>query len=241
MNPAINLQKHSTVRQSLVNTARPRYPELSSTPLSRSRGSMPALRCWKLALAPAEAAWPMARRGYAVTAIELGGELAEVARRALRDYPNVRVLTGAFEDVVLPPGSFDLIYAATAFHWIRPESQFTKTHALLARGGLYTGIIGTNHVSDDRGEQFFVASQPIYERHDPQEKQDEAFRHLAPPTLNPTYWIPIDLSSLSSAYSHYPFLCPNVCGPSPNFLWNDRDGTRYTRSVLARHCGSHHR
>lgn len=118
-----------------------------------------------------QATLPLAKRGYKITAIELGNDLAEVARDTLKNYSNVKVLTGAFEDVQLPEQSLDLVYSATAFHWIKPEVQFTKPHKLLKPNG-HLAIIHTNHVSDEQGDAYFFATQPIYKKYDPTDDQN---------------------------------------------------------------------
>lgn len=41
---------------------------------------------------------PLARRGYRIQCIELGENMAAVARRNLERYPNAEVRTGAFEE-----------------------------------------------------------------------------------------------------------------------------------------------
>lgn len=111
-----------------------------------------------------QATKPLAERGYRITAVELGDELALKARASLANYPNVKVVTGAFEDVELPAGHYDLIYSATAIHWIKPEFKFTKPHKLLKPDG-HLAIIHTEHVSDEAGDKFFFASQPIYQKY----------------------------------------------------------------------------
>jgi ubiquinone/menaquinone biosynthesis C-methylase UbiE len=74
-------------------------------------------------------------------------------------------MTGAFEEVVLPATSFDLVFAATSIHWIEPSMKFLKPHRLLKNKG-HLAIIHTNHVSDEKGDLFFNLSQPIYDRYD---------------------------------------------------------------------------
>jgi len=41
----------------------------------------------------------------------------------------------SFEAASLAPGSFDLIIAATAFHWLEPATAFARSRALLKPGG----------------------------------------------------------------------------------------------------------
>jgi hypothetical protein len=47
---------------------------------------------------------PLAKRGLAITAVELGAELAAVARRRLAAFPAVDVVTAPFE-AWEPPGT----------------------------------------------------------------------------------------------------------------------------------------
>jgi ubiquinone/menaquinone biosynthesis C-methylase UbiE len=107
----------------------------------------------------------LAERGYRITAVELGSALADVARRELANYPKVEILTGTFEDVELPIASFDLVYVATAFHWIKPEVKFTKPHTLLKNGG-HLAVIHTHHIANETDGSFFRASQPIYKKYE---------------------------------------------------------------------------
>lgn len=116
-----------------------------------------------------QATQPLAERSYHITAVELGDEMAAIARASLADYPNVKVITGAFEDVDLPARQYDLIYSATAIHWIKPEYKFVKPHKLLKSGG-HLAIIHTEHVSDEQGDKFFFASQPIYQKYHTKDK-----------------------------------------------------------------------
>ncbi|MGH2816652.1 MAG: class I SAM-dependent methyltransferase, partial [Actinomycetota bacterium] len=59
-------------------------------------------------------------------AVELGAALAAVARRNLARFPAVEVVTAPFEDWPLPEEPFDLVLAATAFHWIDPGVRVVK-------------------------------------------------------------------------------------------------------------------
>jgi protein-L-isoaspartate O-methyltransferase len=58
----------------------------------------------------------LAEQGCRVVAVELGAGLAAVARRNLAGFPDVEVVTAAFEEWPLPTEPFDLVLAATAFH-----------------------------------------------------------------------------------------------------------------------------
>ena len=78
---------------------------------------------------------PLAERGYEIVAVELGAELAAIARRRLAAYPDVEVVVAAFEEWSLPDEPFDAVVSATAFHWIDPETRVTKSAQALRPGG----------------------------------------------------------------------------------------------------------
>lgn len=107
----------------------------------------------------------LAERGYHVTAVEVGEQLAERLRRNVREYDDVAVVCGRFEDTELPVRSFDLVTAATAFHWLDRQVAYDKAAELLRPTGAL-GLIFNIHVDADQG--YFAASEAIYARHAPQ-------------------------------------------------------------------------
>ncbi len=65
----------------------------------------------------------------------------------------------------MPLHSFNMVFCATAFHWIKPEVKFAKSYALLKDGG-YLAIIYTHYVSDKNHDAFFKSAHDIFEKHD---------------------------------------------------------------------------
>ena len=107
----------------------------------------------------------LAERGCRVVAVELGAALAAVARRNLARFPAVEVVTAAFEDWPLPDEPFDLVLAATAFHWIDPDVRVVKVADALRPGGVLA-TVATHHVAGG-DEPFFAQAEACYERWDP--------------------------------------------------------------------------
>ena len=62
--------------------------------------------------------------------------------------PAVQFEVISFEDFDAEDGSFDLVVAATAFHWIDPEVKFTKSARLLQPGGRLA-LLSTGEKYDD--------------------------------------------------------------------------------------------
>ncbi|AEV99791.1 hypothetical protein A4D02_26110 [Niastella koreensis] len=162
----------------LYNEIRPRYPDRLFLTLIEEAGLQPGSTLLEIGPGTGQATRPLAVNGFKITAVELGAGLADVARYELQEFKNVQIITGAFEEVILPESSFDLVFAATAFHWLDPAVRFVKIHSLLKTGG-QLAIIHTHHTSDEQGNVFFNASQAIYDKYDftDKDKKPEFAKH----------------------------------------------------------------
>jgi SAM-dependent methyltransferase len=145
--------------------ARPRYPEQVFDDLGELTGEGPGGRILEIGCGTGQATVPLAERGYEIVAVELGANLTEVARRNLARYASTDVIRAGFEDWDLPPDPFDVVFAATSWHWLEPRTRTAKTAAALHPGGSLA-ILNTHHVQGGT-EQFFVDVQSCYERWDP--------------------------------------------------------------------------
>lgn len=150
----------------LYHAIRPEYPGTIFDALSRETDLQRGARIVEIGPGTGQATKPLAARGYEITAIEIGNALAEIARRDLQQYPNVIIINDSFENADLPAQSFDLVFAAIAFHWIKPGWQYRKPHQLLKPNG-HLAIIHTHPISDGNGDLFFHASQPVYQKYFP--------------------------------------------------------------------------
>ena len=72
------------------------------------------------------------RRGHRITAVDSGPELLA---RAQERCPEAQFVLGKFEEVEFDGRVFDLVVAATAFHWIDPDVGYSKAASLLRPGG----------------------------------------------------------------------------------------------------------
>lgn len=75
------------------------------------------------------------------------------------------MIVGAFEDAPLGNAAFDLIVAATSFHWIDRAVRVPRAASLLRPGGTLA-VIDIEHVAGGT-TSFFVDAQTCYERWDP--------------------------------------------------------------------------
>ncbi|MEV6864268.1 class I SAM-dependent methyltransferase [Streptosporangium subroseum] len=161
----------------LYDQARPGYPPELFDDLAELTGIGPGCRVLEVGPGTGQATVPLAERGCRIVAVELGAEMATLARHNLARFPSVQVVTAAFEDWPPPAEPFDVVVSATAFHWIDPAVRMVRAaDALRAGGALAT--IATHHIRGGSTD-FFAAAQTCYERFDPATPPDLRLRSAA--------------------------------------------------------------
>jgi SAM-dependent methyltransferase len=144
----------------LYDRVRPGYPEEVFDDLVALARLQPGSRVLEVGCGTGQATVPLARRGPKVTAVELGGGLAEVARQNVASYPAVEIVNAAFEDW-LPPHDFDAVVAATSFHWLDAAVRLRRIEDALRPDGALA-VISTHHVAGE-DTRFFDEVQRCYE------------------------------------------------------------------------------
>ncbi|MGD2102625.1 MAG: class I SAM-dependent methyltransferase [Acidimicrobiia bacterium] len=111
----------------------------------------------------------IARDGLELVCLEPSQDMAEVLRA--RNLPGIEVVESSFEDWAGPKDSFDLLYAAQAWHWVDPASGYEKAHGHLRPGGVLALMW---NIPDDRYAPF----EDVYADHAPQllAEQDERIK-----------------------------------------------------------------
>lgn len=92
-------------------------------------------RALEIGIGTGQATLPILDTGCGVTAVELGENLAGYVEQKFAAFAGFRVIHTSFESFAGVEGTYDLIYAATAFHWLEQDSGLRKIHSLLKPGG----------------------------------------------------------------------------------------------------------
>src|SRR6266487_6124190 len=142
--------------------ARPDYPSELFDDLITVTGLAPGDRLLEVGCATGKATLPLARRGFQITCIELGPDLAAAARRNLLGL-DADIIEGRFEDWQPAPGEqFDLVFAATAWNWIDPARRYALAWQAL-RPGSHLAFWNALHVFPHGGDPFFGEIQDVYD------------------------------------------------------------------------------
>jgi len=138
---------------------RPEYPAALFDDLVALAGLTPGDHLVEVGCATGRATRPLAQRGFRITCVELGTELAMVARKNLAGWP-VEVVQGQFEDW-RPGEPARLVYAATAWHWVDPAVKYQRAWQALGPGG-HLAVWGAGHVFPEGGDPFFEELSDVY-------------------------------------------------------------------------------
>jgi SAM-dependent methyltransferase len=148
---------------SLYHQARPEYPAALYDEVMRAAGLRAGDTALEVGCATGKATLPLARRGLRITCLELGAALAAEARRQLAPFPQAEVIHANFETWQPPAGTrYDLVFAATAWHWIDPATRYRLAWDRLRPGG-HLALWSQHHVIPDGGDPFFTDIQDIYD------------------------------------------------------------------------------
>jgi len=140
---------------------RPVFPAQAFDDLVRLAGLAPGDRIAEIGAGTGQASVPLAERGLAVTAVELGPSLAAVARRRLAAFPSCTAVTSAFEDWAAADAAFGAVVAVNCLHWIDPAVRYAKPARLLRSGGAM--IVGSSRWAQPRdAERFWADVQQDY-------------------------------------------------------------------------------
>ena len=113
-------------------------------------------RAVEVGIGGGQATEPILKTGCAVTAVEPGENFCALCREKFAAYPGFGVINGKFEDASLPFGSCDLVYSASAFHWVPEEIGYRKVFDLLKSGGAFARF--ANHPWRDKGNPALAAA-----------------------------------------------------------------------------------
>lgn len=116
---------------------RPGYPDALYRDIFRFCPLGAHSRALEIGIGAGQAAPPILRTGCHLTAVERGQNFSALCRRKFSGFPRFSVVHTKFEDYAAPPESFDLVYSASAFHWIPEALGYTKVFSLLKRGGAF--------------------------------------------------------------------------------------------------------
>jgi ubiquinone/menaquinone biosynthesis C-methylase UbiE len=146
----------------LYNLVRPTYPDALFDDLVALAAIPTGCRVLEIGPGTGKATVALASHGLTLVGVELGEQLASVARRNLASFPRAEIVVADFETWEPERADFDAVTAFTAFHWIAPEVRYAKPARLLRSGGALA-VVETSHVMPEDSDPFFAEVQADYD------------------------------------------------------------------------------
>jgi SAM-dependent methyltransferase len=141
------------------DAVRPGYPPRLVDILITRAGLGSASKVLEIGCGTGQLTRDLAPTGCEIVCLEPSGELARFARENLSRFPKVSVRDETFERSEMVHGTFDLVVAATSFHWVDPAVRCAKACRALRPGGML-GILTNVHPGPLTG--FFERVQKTY-------------------------------------------------------------------------------
>ena len=115
-----------------------------------------------------QATLPLLKTGCELTAVEYGENLSSKLKEKFSEYDRFSVITGKFEDVSLEEETYDLVFSATAFHWVPEEVGYPKVYSVLKPGGAFARFANRPRISGDDpdlAQEIDVIYNDYYNKH----------------------------------------------------------------------------
>lgn len=144
----------------LYDLARPDYPEKMIQDIVRVCGIKSGTRILEIGSGTGKLTFPLLATGASITAVEPGVKLAAFLEKKVASVENVAVVNRDFESFSQRPSGFDVVVAATSYHWLEPGTRVGKIASILNDSGRLA-IIDTYHLSSVK-DDFSEKSQRCY-------------------------------------------------------------------------------
>ncbi|MCG8454552.1 MAG: class I SAM-dependent methyltransferase [Spirochaetales bacterium] len=82
-----------------------------------------------------------------IDAIDPGSQLLLHAKKRCSSFAQVQFIQGDFEHFA-PSKAYDMVFAATAFHWLKASEKFAQSHRCLKKGGILVAFWNSFRVAD---------------------------------------------------------------------------------------------
>jgi SAM-dependent methyltransferase len=147
----------------LYDRVRPRYPDELFADLVTITGLDERSSVLEVGCGTGQATRSLAALGCSVTAIEPGAEMAALARERVAAFRNVDVETSTFEKWDDRGRRFDVLVAASSWHWVDPSIGWRRAHDVLRPEG-WMALIGNVVVRRPGEPEVYAETSDLHER-----------------------------------------------------------------------------
>lgn len=144
--------------------ARPLYPSELYQDIYKQCNLNSGSKILEIGMGTGQATYPFLQLGSDVTAVEMGCNLAEFAANKYKDFNNLEIINEDFMGCDLKGQKFNLIFSATAFHWLPTPEKYKRIEALLGNDG-YLVLFWNRPFVSDKNDPSNVVSSKVYSKY----------------------------------------------------------------------------
>ena len=148
----------------LYDRVRPTYPDELFVDLAAITGLDKRSSVLEVGCGTGKATGSLAAIGCSVTAVEPGDALAALARQRLAGFGNVEIETSTFEQWDDRGRIFDVLVAASSWHWVDPKVGWPRAHSVLKPGG-WAALIGNVVVRRPGEPEVYAETADLHEHY----------------------------------------------------------------------------
>jgi trans-aconitate methyltransferase len=156
----------------LYDQMRPSYPDGVFDDVIALSGVDSAARVLEIGCGTGHATQAMAARGLTIDCVELGEKMATVAQQRLVQFPRVNIEVADF-DLWSTHARYDLVYSATAYHWLNPATREPRIAAVLKERG-WLATWRNRHIRNGSSDDYVDEARIIYMEEAPELTKDRA-------------------------------------------------------------------
>ncbi|MFJ8770481.1 class I SAM-dependent methyltransferase [Streptomyces clavifer] len=151
----------------LYDRVRPGYPDELFADLVTVTGMDARSSVLEVGCGTGQATRSLAKLGCSVTAIEPGKEMAALARQRIATFGNVEVETSMFEEWGDRGRRFDVLVAASSWHWVDQSTGWQRAHDVLHPTG-WMALLGNVVVRRVGEPEVYAETADLHERFCPE-------------------------------------------------------------------------
>lgn len=144
----------------LYDEMRPSYPKAVFDDVILLSGVNANSRILEIGCGTGHATQEFAVHGLAVDCVELGENMAAIARERLAPFPRVRIEVADFDEWSTDV-RYDLAYSATAYHWLNPATRQQNIAEVLSAAGWFA-FWRNRHIRNGSCDAFLDEAERIY-------------------------------------------------------------------------------
>lgn len=158
---------------------RPEYPNTIISKIISETGINSSSKILEIGSGPGTATQSFSNIGCNIDCVEPNRDFINIAQHRFKNNLNIFFRESTFENYVHFSADFDIVLAATSFHWIEKELAFKKSATLLNDSG-YLVLLWNNELQPD----LFLSNtvREIYHKHAPDlfknESEDQIVKRL---------------------------------------------------------------